>query len=459
MKSHVTISKQFLKDEARVDWHNKAVFNFRQKRDLTVKGIPEWEELREIASSIKENVLTNLDDYLIQFEEKAIANGVKVHWASDAKEHNEIVHGILKEHQVKHVVKSKSMLTEECGLNEYLEAKEIDVIDTDLGERIIQLRDEPPSHLIAPAIHLKREEVGVLFEDKLKTEKGNSDPTYLTGEARKHLREKFLNAQAGITGVNFAIADTGGVVVVTNEGNADLGCNIPPVQIHSVGIEKIIPRWEDLGVFTRMLAASATGQRISIYTSHYIKPKDDGEMHIVLVDNGRSEHLGREDFRNSLKCIRCAACMNTCPVYRRSGGYSYHSTIVGPIGAILEPGKDLKAKSDLPFASSLCGSCSDVCPVKIDIDKQLYRWRQIAVKEGHVPYVKIKGMEMAGKILSDSKSYNKWAGIAKFLLRTLPRWMIYNPLNAWGKTRELPIPPRQTFTEWYRSQEHISKTN
>lgn len=450
MKLHPQLAKKFIADEARTDWHNQAVLNFRLKRDATAKNIPEWETLRTLASQIKDNVLANLDEYLKEFEAKAIANGVKVHWAADAHEHNQIVHNILKSHQVKHVVKSKSMLTEECGLNEFLETNGIEVIDTDLGERIIQMRHEPPSHIVAPAIHLKREEVSTLFHEKLNTEKGNCDPTYLTRAARQHLREKFLNAQAGITGVNFAVAETGAVVVVTNEGNADLGCNLPPVQIHSMGLEKIIPMWEHLGVFTRLLAASASGQKISIYTSHYLKPKAGGEMHIVLVDNGRSAHLAKKDFRNSLKCIRCSACMNTCPVYRRSGGYSYHSAIAGPIGSILMPNRDLKTYSDLPFASSLCGSCSDVCPVKIDIHEQLYKWRQVIGESGNMPVTKKAGMTLAGKILANPTSLASWGKWASIVLKKLPRWLLYNAGNTWGKGRELPLPPDQTFAEWYQ---------
>ena len=228
---------------------------------------------------------------------------MQVHWAKDAAEHNQIVHSILERHAVQRIVKSKSMLTEECGLNHYLEDQGIEVVDTDLGERIIQLKHEPPSHIVMPAIHLKKEEIGDLFHEKLGTEAGATDPQYLTEAARQHLRDHFLAAPAAITGVNFAIAETGGVVVCTNEGNADMGVHLAPVQIHCMGIEKIIPKAEHLGVFTRLLARSATGQPITIYTSHHHRPKPGGEMHIVIVDNGRTEQLGREDFRNSLKCI------------------------------------------------------------------------------------------------------------------------------------------------------------
>jgi L-lactate dehydrogenase complex protein LldF len=258
------------------------------------------------------------------------------------------------------------MLTEECGLNPFLERRGIEVTDTDLGEWIVQLRREPPSHFVLPAIHIKKEEVSELFHELLDTEKGNSDPTYLTEAARHTLREKFLKAQAGITGVNFAIAETGGFVVCTNEGNADLGTSLPPLHIACMGIEKLVPRLADLGVFLRLLARSATGQPITAYSSHFHGPRPGAELHIVLVDNGRSKLLATEQFRQSLHCIRCAACLNTCPVYRRSGGHSYGVTIAGPIGSIVNAARDPEQHRTLPFACSLCGSCTDVCPVKID---------------------------------------------------------------------------------------------
>lgn len=451
--SHATKAANFIQNESKTDWHNASIWKARTKRDVAAHNVPEWEELRNLASQIKDNVLGNLDNYLLQFEEAAAKNGAIVHWAATPAEHNAIVLGILQQHQLKKVVKSKSMLTEECHLNPYLEANGVEVIDTDLGERIIQLRNEPPSHIVAPAIHLKREEIGELFHKELGTEKGATDPQYLTEAARQHLRTAFMESHAGLTGVNFAVAETGGVVVVTNEGNSDMGVHLNPVQIHCMGIEKIIPRAEDLGVFVRLLARSAIGQPISIFTSHHHRPKPGGEMHIVIVDNGRSEHLGREDFRNGLKCIRCGACMNTCPVYRRSGGHSYGYTVPGPIGSILTPGKDLKQHSDLPFASTLCGSCSDVCPVKIDIHEQLYKWRQIIAEEGHLNKSKTWSMRLAGKVLSHPKAYGFFGKMARMALRYMPRIAIYNGLNEWGKERELPETPKQSFKEWYQQNQ------
>lgn len=450
MSKHAIKAAEFIDNEERMKWHDAALWLVRSKRDNATHGIPEWEQLRSTASQIKDNVLSHLDQYLEEFEAKATKNGVQVHWATDATEHNRIVQKILAKHQVKRIVKSKSMLTEECHLNAFLTEKGIEVVDTDLGERIIQLKEEPPSHIVMPAIHLKKEEIGELFHEKLNTKKGASDPKYLTESARQHLRQKFLNAQAALTGVNFAIAETGGVVVCTNEGNADMGVHLAPVQIHSMGIEKVIPKAEHLGVFTRLLARSATGQPVTIYTSHHHRPKPGGEMHIIIVDNGRTAQLAREDFRNSLKCIRCGACMNTCPIYRRSGGHSYGYTVPGPIGSILTPGIDLKKYSDLPFASTLCGSCSDVCPVKINIHEQLYKWRQVIAEEGHLPPAKKQSMKLASWVLAKPGRYQFFGRMARRALRVLPKGIINNPLNTWGKDRDLPEAPKQSFQEWYQ---------
>ncbi len=326
---------------------------------------------------------------------------------------------------------------------------------TDLGERIVQLRREPPSHIVMPAIHLKKEEIGRLFESRLGTEPGNADPTYLTASARAHLRAHFLQADAALTGVNFAVAETGELVVCTNEGNADLGVHLAPIQIHSMGIEKVIPRREDLGVFTRLLARSATGQPVTVYTTHHQTPRrlpDGGRvaMHVVIVDNGRTEQLGREAFRGSLKCIRCAACINTCPVYRRSGGHSYGSTVPGPIGSILTPGFDLKKYAALPFASTLCGSCTAVCPVKIDIDAQLYAWRQEVTAAGLAPRAKGAAMRAVGSVLGRPSLFARLGRTARWALRRLPRALIHASPNVWAQMRDLPDLPTKTFHDWVR---------
>jgi len=453
MMSHAKKAAIFNKDEARTDWHDASLWMVRQKRDFAVSEIPEWEFLREYASDIKTHTLSSLDTYLEAFEKAAIQNGATVHWASDATEHNEIVLSILKKHQAKKMVKSKSMLTEECQLNDFLAANDIEVIDSDLGERIIQLLDEPPSHIVLPAIHLKKEEIGELFHRELQTEKGATDPQYLTEAARHHLREKFHTAQVALTGVNFGIAETGEVVVCTNEGNADMGVHLTPVHIHSMGIEKLIPRRSDLAVFTRLLARSATGQPVTVFTSHHRTPKNEGEMHIILVDNGRTNQLGKPDFRGSLKCILCGACMNTCPIYRRSGGHSYDATIPGPIGSILTPGIDLKKYGNLPFASTLCGSCTDVCPVKIDIHTQLYKWRQI-VSEAGLPEGGNKTlMGILGNGMAKPGFFHRLGNTGRKLLRLFPGSEKLLSFTIWTKDRNLPKAPKESFRDWYAKQE------
>ncbi|WP_282147677.1 lactate utilization protein B [Algibacter lectus] len=457
--SHPKLASIFNKDEKKVDWHDKALWFVRHKRDKSVHHVQGWEELRNLGHGIKAHMLSNLDIYLREFEANANKNGVEVHWATNAEEHNQIVHKILKDNNAKKVVKSKSMLTEECHLNPHLEADGIEVIDTDLGERIVQLAKEPPSHIVLPAIHKNKHEVDELFQEHLGTKPCDGDPQYLTGEARKHLRQKFIEADAAITGVNFAIAETGGFVVCTNEGNADMGAHLAPVHIACMGVEKIIPKQEHLGVFLRLLARSATGQPVTTYSSHFKKPSDGRKMHIVIVDNGRSEQLSRPDFRASLHCIRCGACMNTCPIYRRSGGHSYDATIPGPIGSILSPGKDLTKHSSLPFASTLCGSCSDVCPVKIDIHAQLYKWRQIITKETPQPFIKKKSMQVMGSIFAKPKQFEKVGKIARWSLRTLPKAVINSKPNAWGKARDLPTGPKESFDDWYKKREENKGKN
>jgi L-lactate dehydrogenase complex protein LldF len=424
----------------------------REKRDHAAHAVKGWEQLRSLASSIKAHTMSNLDEYLVAFEAAAKKNGVQVHWAKNAREHNEIVFKILDESGASKVVKSKSMLTEECGLNGYLESLDIEVIDTDLGERIVQLAKEPPSHIVLPAIHKKKEEVDTLFQEKLNTKPCNGNPEYLTSIARGHLRKKFINADAAITGVNFAVAETGEFVVCTNEGNADMGAHLASVHIASMGIEKIIPKQEQLSVFLRLLARSATGQPITTYTSHFKKPRLGEQLHVVIVDNGRSEQLARPDFRSSLHCIRCGACMNTCPVFRRSGGHSYGTPIPGPIGSILYPGRAIRKHKSLPFASSLCGSCSAVCPVKIDIHEQLFKWRQEVVRKMSRPFGKRMQMTLIKWILRNEFVYDLSGKLSRWAIRKWPRKWLYSRINVWGKNRDLPTPPEQSFKSWYKRE-------
>lgn len=451
MNTHAGAAAAFIKDENRTNWHDDTLWFVRQKRDKAAYGLPEWERLREWASSIKNHTLSRLDEYLIQFEQNATQNGINIHWAIDAAEHNQIVLDIIRQNNIQRIVKSKSMLTEECGMNEFLHEKGIEVVDTDLGERIVQFRKEPPSHIVLPAIHLKKEDVSNTFHEHLKTEKGNHDPQYLTEAARQHLRKKFVESELAMTGVNFAIAETGGFVVCTNEGNADMGAHSARIHIACMGFEKIIPKAEHLSVFLRLLARSATGQPVTTYSSHFHRPRQGQEMHLIIVDNGRSKQLGRADFRNSLKCIRCAACFNTCPVYRRSGGHSYHTAVAGPIGSILNPNIDMHANADLPFASTLCGSCSNVCPVKIDIHDQLWKWRQVLVEEGYVDPAKKISMKGMAFVLSNPIIYRLLGKAARMLMRIIPG-MVNNPLNTWYKQREMPEAPKLSFREWYLQQ-------
>jgi L-lactate dehydrogenase complex protein LldF len=322
-------------------------------------------------------------------------------------------------------------------------------VDTDLGEFIVQLRKEAPSHIVLPAIHLKKADVSDTFREHLQTEPGNVDEVYLTRAAREALRQKLLAADAAITGVNFAVAETGAVVVCTNEGNADLGVHASPLHIACMGIEKIIPKGEHLPVFLRLLARSATGQPITTYTSHFRKPAKGQELHIVIVDNGRSRHLGRPEFRNALKCIRCAACFNTCPVYRRSGGHSYRNAVAGPIGSILAPNVDMRANADLPFASTLCGSCTNVCPVKINIHEQLWNWRQVLMAEGLGGKAKAATMKMMATVLSSPAGYRISGKVGRSVMRMAP-WALTHRWNPWYRQRELPEAPPQSFREWYR---------
>ena len=446
---HAEASSTFIEAADHLEFHDRRLWDLRKKRDRESHGLPEWEALRSLASAIKEHTLSHLAEYLTEFERNAIRNGATVHWAKDAAEHNEVVHAILKTRGARTLVKAKSMLTDECEMRPYLESRGIEVMETDLGERIQQLDDEPPSHIVVPAVHKLRGDVARVFSETIGTDASNSDVHYLAESQRRHTRPYFLRADAGMTGANFAVAETGTVVVCTNEGNADLSVHLPPLYIASIGIEKIIPRVEHLGVFVRMLSRSALGSPVTQLTSHFRAPRHGTEMHIVLVDNGRAERLGMADFWYSLKCIRCGACMNTCPVYRRSGGLSYGATYSGPIGVIIDPTFNLRKYSALPFASTLNGSCTHVCPVKINIHEQIYKWREIIAARHQLPFVKKEAMQAAGKVLSSPRLYRAAVEATGAGLERLPRFLMYNRLNAWGRQREVPQAPGTTFRQWY----------
>lgn len=448
-KKHSEAAAKFLENKKNEKWHDNTLWMVRHKRDIMSRSLPEWEQLRDLASQIKLYSNSHLDTLLQEFEKNAQANGAIVHWAKDAKEHNEIVHEILLQHNAQNLIKSKSMLTEECEMNKYLIERGIDVVESDLGERILQLMHLPPSHIVLPAIHIKREQISEMMEREMGTEKGNSDPTYLTHAARKNLRQNFLHADAAMTGANFAVASTGEIVVCTNEGNADMATSFPKVHIATMGMEKIVPNLESLGVFTRLLARSGTGQPITSYTSHYRRPPKGQEFHIIIVDNGRSDILAKEDHIKSLNCIRCGECMNTCPVYRRSGGYSYSYFIPGPIGINLGMLHDPKKYSGNLSACTLCLSCSNVCPAKVDLGEQIYRWRQDLNKLGKAnPEKKVmsKGMQF---LMERPKLFNTALKLAP-ITNSLPRFMIYNPLNTWGKYREMPTFAKESFNDMWK---------
>lgn len=456
---HVSRASAFVADADRTTWHDQVLWFVRAKRDSAADSVPEWESLRDEAAGVKRDALSRLPALWREFEAQATEAGAVVHWARDAAEHNRIVGELLERHGTRRVVKSKSMLTEECGLNLHLEAKGIEVVDTDLGERIVQLRNEPPSHIIMPAIHLKRGEIGELFHTEMDAPEGLDDPDALTSIAREDLRARFLAADAGITGVNFAVAETGSFVVVTNEGNADLGTALPRLHIACVGLEKIVPRAQDLAPFLRLLARSATGQPISTYTSHFRGPRDaetdDGptpEQHIVIVDNGRSRLLAEPAFRDALACIRCGACLNTCPVYRRSGGHSYGTTVPGPIGSVLAPSRDPARHAELPHACSLCGSCSEVCPVRVPLHHQLLTWRSHLAEGGHHPRRRRLAFGLAARVLGDRTLYGFATRAGRALARRLPARWLGALGGAWSRSRAMPPIPAMSFRDQLRAR-------
>lgn len=439
----------FIAEDGRSQWHDKALWFVRSKRDRAVATIPEWERLRSHGAAIKAHVVANLGHYLEEFICHAEAAGATVHVADDAAEHNRIVQGLLQQHGAKKVVKSKSMLTESCGLNDHLQQHCIEVIDTDLGERIVQLAKQPPSHIVLPAIHFKKEEVGALFHEHLHTPKGLDDALELTRAARAHLRERFMGADAAITGVNFAVAETGSIVICTNEGNMDFGTALPDLHIACMGLEKLVPKSADLSVFTRLLARSATGQAITTYTSHLRGPKPKGALHIVIVDDGRSAHAADAETSSSLACIRCGACMNTCPIFRRAGGHSYGTTIPGPIGIVLAPHKNASTARNLPDACSVCGSCSDVCPVKIPLHQQILTWRSRMAERGYMKWTKRTSMHIGAWVLRHPRVFRPLSWLGRRSMRLMPQSLRNALAGNWGLSHDVPVPPKQSFqAQW-----------
>jgi len=429
--------------------HDSAVAALRDKRDAAGRAEPDFERLREQARAIKAHTLDHLDTYLERFEARAQEAGARVHFAADAADLRRIVLELLAAKGARRVVKSKSMLTEECALNPHLERAGIEVVDTDLGERIVQLGHEPPSHILMPAIHRTRADIGALFERELGSEHGDTDPGRLTAAARRDLRARFLAADAAITGANFAIADTGTLAIVTNEGNADLGCALAPLHIACLGIEKLVPGLADLAVFLRLLARSATGQPISAYTTLVTGPKPGSELHVILVDNGRTRLLADPRHRSALSCIRCGACLNTCPVFRRAGGHAYGWAVPGPIGAVLAPAlAPPGAAHTLPFASTLCGSCSAVCPVKIDLHDQLVAWRSGDAVRAARP----RGLRAAAFVLRHPALYRAAGAVARALWPLFGGALAPREARAWLESRELPERPGPSFRVRFRNR-------
>ncbi|MSS70672.1 MAG: iron-sulfur cluster-binding protein [Candidatus Latescibacteria bacterium] len=414
------------------------------------------EALRERGRAIKDEALAHLDRYLAELEASVVRVGGRVHWASDGAEAREIVLRIAREHGVRRVVKSKSMTTEEVHLNGALEAAGMEVTETDFGEFLLQLAGERPSHLVAPVLHKTRERIRALLVEKLNREIPD-DPAAMAAAARAVLRDRFREADMGITGVNFAVAETGTVVLVSNEGNARLTTTTPRVHVALMGIEKVIPRFEDLGVFLKLLARSATGQKMSVYTSLITGPRRPGEadgpeaFHLVALDNGRSRILSGP-FRESLYCIRCGACLNTCPVYRKVGGHAYGGVYAGPIGAVLTPLYDgLPDYHHLPHASSLCGACQQACPLRIDIPHMLVALRGRLAEEGEVSLAErlIYRAWRAGLRSPGLYRLGTWA--ARRLLRLMGRegWIaeMPGPAAGWTRVRDFPMPAERGFRE------------
>ncbi len=443
----------------------QATSRFAGTRAARVAELPQWEQLRQIGSDIRLHTIENMDVYLTQLEEKVEAAGGHVHWAKTAEDARRIVIQIAKEHNVKHVVKSKSMATEEIGLNHALETAGIEALETDLGEYIIQLAGTGPSHIIVPAVHLKKEEIAALFSEKLHMN-APTDPIELARIAREVLREKFLNADMGISGGNFLVAETGTLVMVTNEGNGRMCATMPDLHVAVVGIDKVIPDWESLTVFLKLLARSATGQKLSTYTQFITGPRrEEGEFgpkefHLVLLDNGRSRILKDPVGREVFKCIRCGACANVCPVYKNVGGFAYGWFISGPIGAILSPQMlGTQTARELPFASTLCGACADVCPVKIPIPTILRHLRRRVAQGDEFSGPSMPAPIRATATLTSNALSQNW--IYRFGTRLLPIVMsIFKrddwiprapyPLSRWTKARPLP-PFNAGFRPWWKN--------
>ncbi len=434
-----------------------ATDTIREKRAGAVAELPDWEELREAGRAVKADVLARLDEYLVQFEAAAERAGAHVHWARDAAEANAIVVGLAQEHGVEEVVKMKSLTTDEIGLNDALAAAGVHALETDFAELILQLDGDWPSHILVPAIHRNRTEIRDLFARTIAPEIGSDEPGELAEASRRYLRERFLDAKLGVSGANFAVADTGTICIVESEGNGRMCTTLPPVLVTVLGIEKLVPTFADLEVFLQLLPRSSTGERMNPYTSLWTGTTEgDGpqELHVILLDNGRTRVLQDEVGRVALHCIRCSACLNVCPVYSRTGGHAYGSVYPGPIGAILTPQLlGIENAPSLPFASSLCGACYEVCPVKIDIPRVLLHLRAQAVRATAAPGERLVMRAAAWMFGSRSRfalaqrvgRVAQRAVVRRGVIRRLPP-----PLAAWTRTRDLKPLARESFRAWWR---------
>jgi L-lactate dehydrogenase complex protein LldF len=440
----------------------RATTTIRAKRAQAVAEVPDWEALRDAGAEIRASALHSLDRLLVELEETVTRRGGTVHWARDAAEANAVVAEVVRGAGASEVVKVKSLATDEIGLNEALAAAGIEALETDLAELIVQLAGERPSHLLVPAIHKNRTEIRDLFRIRLGLDGLTDDPGGLTAAARVFLREAFLRARVAISGANFACADTGSVVVVESEGNGRMCTTLPEVLVTVMGVEKVLPSFRDLEVMLQLLPRSSTGERMNPYTSIWtgVHAGDGPEaFHLVLLDNGRTLALADDVGRDALRCIRCSACVNVCPVYRQTGGHAYHTPYAGPIGAILQPQLDGErgASASLPFASTLCGACADVCPVRIDIPALLVHERAKVVALQR-PGLEKATLTLVGRVFRSARAYERAQRLARLLQRPFVRrgWIRRfppGPLRGWGRSRDLPAVPDETFREWWESHE------
>ncbi|MFC2111507.1 LutB/LldF family L-lactate oxidation iron-sulfur protein [Bacteroidota bacterium] len=453
------IYKKFIKDTNKIPFdlvhRNKIKFNISKYYAAVNKGMPQYDDLEKAknrASKLKRNVINNLDKYLVEFESNFQANGGKVIWAQDSKEAINAVKKIIRKYDAKLIVKSKSMTTEEIDFNEHIENSNTEVLETDLGEYIVQLDNDKPYHIVTPAMHKSKEDIAELFNKKFNTPIDYT-PEQLTAFVRKLLREKFIRADIGITGGNFLIADIGAVALTENEGNALMSFSMPKIHIAIVGIEKLIPSIKDMDLFWSILSTHGTGQKITVYNSIISGPRKENEadgpdeMYVVLLDNGRTNLLKQEEQREALTCIRCGACLNFCPVYKNIGGHAYGTTYSGPIGAVITPHlKPMDKYKHLSFASSLCGTCTEVCPVKINLHKLLLLNRRDAVKNNY-----IKKSEKFTMTAYKTAMKNRWMiDLANSSVKNVALKMFFK--KAWGPRRELPKVHEKPFNKRWKEE-------